>query len=877
MLLHEAAAIGNLRAVADAIVQNPNDVNLLDEAHRSVLFCAIAGSSLRHPAPASPERNAILKAILARPELSIYALNAAMDCAQGATPLILACRVGHLDQVNTLLDCPSVLVNTRDALGLTPLMHAAHGQHHQIVVALLRAGAHANLLDPQSRSVLDYSTDPAVRFHLENQLRIDRGVRSTPPSRASSPSTSSSNTSGPSVIMENPLGQSGQRDCTPVPPSAAADALFRSLICSINTQDLNLLRSSLDMIIHHAAPSPALRSNKHSAAAAHCFAIVNRLDDFGFAPIHYAMMCHPPNFALLDALFVAGADVNLLTSKGQSPLQVLVQYATVMNHHEGQAVRLFVRHLIHDLQASIRYRDDQFETCLHTAAEHGACCEVLEALVECDTEGTVREWKNKRGLRPADIAKPHFRDVFDERPDSICTIRPALRPQRSLGSVSSFTSFTSSPTISTPATPATGFASLTLDDVEITSMSLQDALNGSQILLDEIDLSLLQRTLFYRSSLEIDARQSTLSQCKPIDECLARTSKSVVGYWYSCLATIREELDTTHRSIVKSHLLVARTKRDVEQKSRDDERELTEAILFWEEQKVAELTGLKEQARGRAFTAPARIATPAESSPSDSDALQKFWGVPRRWPGSGSTTPLQSNNQSSSDLASKRPGRMASFIKQKLRPLSRPPGPRKDGVIDSPTPPEPSPVRTRPPRLPSLDFRDVHNLSLAGEKPLPSTPDENTEQTLVIPPSSQSTPHSPASSTFRTPLTRTVSTRRTIRKAPVVLTRIHTDLLRMEEYARGIHGIAAEFQQEIAKAERLIEHCLIRCAQVEENEYEDEIQVEKLRALLLFGLERRLDELCQALDVVKAWNKLVRSLLRDFRRKVKGTDNLEHV
>ena len=137
MLLHEAAAIGNLRAVADAIIQNPNDVNLLDEVHRSVLFCAIAGSrcvfpslcslvlitqSLRPPAPASPERNAILKAILSRPELSIYALNAAMDCAQGATPLILACRVGHLDQVNTLLDCPSVLVNTRDGLGLTPLM-----------------------------------------------------------------------------------------------------------------------------------------------------------------------------------------------------------------------------------------------------------------------------------------------------------------------------------------------------------------------------------------------------------------------------------------------------------------------------------------------------------------------------------------------------------------------------------------------------------------------------------------------------------------------------------------------------------------------------------------------------------------------------------
>lgn len=42
--------------------------------------------------------------------------------AQGATPLILAIRLGRVEQVMILLDCPSVLVNTRDASGLTPLM-----------------------------------------------------------------------------------------------------------------------------------------------------------------------------------------------------------------------------------------------------------------------------------------------------------------------------------------------------------------------------------------------------------------------------------------------------------------------------------------------------------------------------------------------------------------------------------------------------------------------------------------------------------------------------------------------------------------------------------------------------------------------------------
>jgi hypothetical protein len=48
-----------------------------------------------------------------------------MDCAMGATPLVLACRLGRVEQVTILLECPSVLVNTRDASGLTPLMRKA--------------------------------------------------------------------------------------------------------------------------------------------------------------------------------------------------------------------------------------------------------------------------------------------------------------------------------------------------------------------------------------------------------------------------------------------------------------------------------------------------------------------------------------------------------------------------------------------------------------------------------------------------------------------------------------------------------------------------------------------------------------------------------
>jgi hypothetical protein len=43
MLLHEAAASANLRAASDAIAQHPDHINLLDERHRSALFCVIVG------------------------------------------------------------------------------------------------------------------------------------------------------------------------------------------------------------------------------------------------------------------------------------------------------------------------------------------------------------------------------------------------------------------------------------------------------------------------------------------------------------------------------------------------------------------------------------------------------------------------------------------------------------------------------------------------------------------------------------------------------------------------------------------------------------------------------------------------------------------
>lgn len=90
-------------------------------------------SSIEHPRPCTPERVAILKALVARPELSLYVLNTSIPSANGLTPLALACSIGSVEQALALLECPSVLVDARDARGATPLMCTFSFSHSPIL------------------------------------------------------------------------------------------------------------------------------------------------------------------------------------------------------------------------------------------------------------------------------------------------------------------------------------------------------------------------------------------------------------------------------------------------------------------------------------------------------------------------------------------------------------------------------------------------------------------------------------------------------------------------------------------------------------------------------------------------------------------------
>ena len=99
---------------------------------------------------------------------------------------------------------------------------------------------------------------------------------------------------------------------------------------------------------------------------------------------------------MVEALYFAGADVNLRTAQGRSPLHVLAQYATGADEDE-YVIRDFVLNFVHQFKASFACVDTRGESCLHVAAERGASPFVLAGLLLCDEEGRVREWKNARG------------------------------------------------------------------------------------------------------------------------------------------------------------------------------------------------------------------------------------------------------------------------------------------------------------------------------------------------------------------------------------------------------------------------------------------------------------------------------------------------
>lgn len=123
--------------------------------------------------------------------------------------------------------------------------------------------------------------------------------------------------------------------------------------------------------------------------------LVNFPDAQGRSPVHYCVATANPSMEILDALYLAGADVSLQIRGGEgTPLHCLARHAKPVALNPIQD---FIRHLVFDFRAPLTSQDAEGETCLHIAAEHGHSADVLAAFLACDVTGSMREMRNFRG------------------------------------------------------------------------------------------------------------------------------------------------------------------------------------------------------------------------------------------------------------------------------------------------------------------------------------------------------------------------------------------------------------------------------------------------------------------------------------------------
>jgi ankyrin repeat protein len=131
--------------------------------------------------------------------------------------------------------------------------------------------------------------------------------------------------------------------------------------------------------------------------------LVNLPDENGWSPIHHCVAVACPSVAVLDALYMAGADVSLYTMDEQhhqpyTPLHILALCASSSATRESaHALYSFTMHLVQDLNAPLAARDVHDNTCIHLAACRGKTVDVLIALLDCDTTGYARSLRNSDG------------------------------------------------------------------------------------------------------------------------------------------------------------------------------------------------------------------------------------------------------------------------------------------------------------------------------------------------------------------------------------------------------------------------------------------------------------------------------------------------
>ncbi|MBS2039193.1 ankyrin repeat domain-containing protein [bacterium] len=105
--------------------------------------------------------------------------------SQSRTPLHMVSEKGHLDCVEYLLSCPSVLKEARDLQGNTPLLLAARSGQAAVVERLVKGGCDPNALAKDGSSALHYAAAEGSLTTVEALLaagcdpRLENGAHKT--------------------------------------------------------------------------------------------------------------------------------------------------------------------------------------------------------------------------------------------------------------------------------------------------------------------------------------------------------------------------------------------------------------------------------------------------------------------------------------------------------------------------------------------------------------------------------------------------------------------------------------------------------------------------------------------------------------------------
>ncbi|KAI0833226.1 ankyrin [Trametes gibbosa] len=443
--LLEAAAHADLDAVRAALASGA-DVNASDAATgHTAISCAIAGDSwedvdVSDASFALQSRLEVLRTLVTNEATSLYALNAP---ARGVTPLALAAWLNIPDAIRVLLDETRglVTVDGTDALGVTPLMYTARDGAIEAASLLLSKGARPDLRDTHHRTAIQHALrHPQTLWLCESALRKQRAREFLNGNRRRLCDVAVPRAAQVESWMSVPLKSKAL-----FPPSEATlSKATASLVRAVRTGDVSGI-------------SQHLFQNHHRASV-----LVNRQDAQGWSPLHYCVCAESLSIEILDALFLAGADTSLYTSSYHgTPLHCLARATQdpIGDAHVSH-LHAFVKHLVMELRAPLSAQDENGETCIHVAAEHGQSVEVLLALLACDLRGLVREIKNSRGLTALEVARPELRIAFglDDEPRRSSSVASFRTVRPSTSSVSSTSSYAS--LLAAPQTVRPGFDSV---------------------------------------------------------------------------------------------------------------------------------------------------------------------------------------------------------------------------------------------------------------------------------------------------------------------------------------------------------------------------------------------------------------------------------